>query len=283
MSDQILRKPAWLKIRLPHTDNSSFVAELIKNNELHTICTSGKCPNHGECWDRRTATIMILGDICTRACKFCNVTTGKPKPVDWNEPMRVAKAIKEMGLKHCVITSVDRDDLPDKGAKAWAATIKAIKQVNPNVTIEALIPDFDGIEELLDLVIAEKPEVISHNLETVERLTPIIRTRAQYRRSLSVLEYIGKKKIRTKSGIMVGLGETKEEVLQTMDDLAKVGCQVITIGQYLQPTRENYPVQEYVPLEVFDFYKKEAFARGFLYVESAPLVRSSYHAENHVK
>lgn len=278
----IKRKPHWLKIKLPSTSNSTFVGSLITNKELHTICTSGKCPNHGECWDAKTATFMILGDICTRSCKFCNVTTGRPKPVDWNEPMKVAKAIESLGLKHCVITSVDRDDLDDKGAKFWAATINAIKQVNPQTTIETLIPDFDGIQSLIDIVIQAKPNVISHNLETVERLTPIIRSRAQYRRSLKVLEQIAKNNIRAKSGIMLGLGETQQEVLQTMDDLLSVGCQVLTIGQYLQPTRHNYPVVEYIHPDVFELYRIEGLKRGFKYVESSPLVRSSYHAEKHV-
>lgn len=280
---KFLRKPEWLKIKLPKTDNSAYVNSLVQSHELHTICTSGKCPNHGECWDAGTATFMILGDICTRSCKFCNVTTGKPNPVDWNEPMKVAKAVQALKLKHCVITSVDRDDLPDKGAKFWVATVKAIKQVNPKTTIETLIPDFDGMKELILEVINAKPEVISHNLETVRRLTPEIRSRAQYDRSLFVLKVIAESGIRAKSGIMLGLGEKKEEVLETMDDLRKVNCEVLTIGQYLQPTRENYPVIEYVHPEIFAFYKEEGLKRGFKYVESAPLVRSSYHAEKHVK
>ena len=279
---EIKRKPEWLKIKLPTNSNSSFVGSLVNDHELHTICTSGKCPNHGECWDAKTATFMILGDICTRSCKFCNVTTGRPKPVDWNEPMKVAKAVESLGLKHCVITSVDRDDLEDKGAKFWAATIKAIKQVNPKTTIETLIPDFDGVESLVSFVIEAKPNVISHNLETVERLTPIIRSRAQYKRSLLVLEQIAKSVIRAKSGIMLGLGETQDEVLQTMDDLLSVGCEVMTIGQYLQPTRQNYPVIDYIHPDVFEFYRIEGLKKGFKHVESSPLVRSSYHAEKHV-
>ncbi len=277
------RKPDWLKIKLPHTENFTEVNKLISKYNLHTICTSGKCPNMGECWDAGTATFMILGDICTRACKFCNVITGKPKPVDWNEPMNVAKAVKAMKLKHCVLTSVDRDDLPDKGSKMWAAVIKAVKQVNPDVTIEALIPDFDGMPELIHEVINAKPEVISHNLETVRRLTPEIRSRAQYDVSLSELKIIADAGLIAKSGIMLGLGEKEDEVLQTMDDLLEVGCSVFTIGQYLQPSKQNIAVVEYVHPDKFEFYRRKGLEKGFKYVESSPLVRSSYHAEKHVK
>lgn len=277
------RKPDWLKIKLPHTENFTQVNKLVAQHNLHTICTSGKCPNMGECWDAGTATFMILGDICTRSCKFCNVITGKPQPVDWNEPMNVAKAIQKLRLKHCVLTSVDRDDLPDKGSKMWAAVIKSVKQLNPNVTIEALIPDFDGHPEMIHEVINSKPEVLSHNLETVRRLTPEIRTRAQYDVSLSVLKIIADSGVIAKSGIMLGLGETKEEVLDTMDDLRTVGCSVMTIGQYLQPSKENIAVQEYVHPDVFEFYKNEGLKKGFKHVESSPLVRSSYHAEKHVR
>jgi len=277
-----VRKPDWLKIKLPNTDNFKKINQLIAKHRLNTICTSGKCPNMGECWNAGTATFMILGNICTRSCKFCNVTTGKPYPIDWNEPMNVAKAIQTLELKHCVLTSVDRDDLEDKGSKAWAATIKAIKQLNPKITIEALIPDFDGIEELINEVISANPEVISHNLETVRRLTPEIRTKAQYDKSLSVLKIIADSGKIAKSGIMLGLGETQEEVLQTMDDLRAVGCNVMTIGQYLQPSIKNIPVAEYIHPDVFDFYKREGMKKGFKNVESAPLVRSSYHAEKHI-
>lgn len=277
------RKPEWLKIRLPRKENASVVNKIIHTHNLHTICTSGKCPNIGECWDAGTATFMILGDICTRSCKFCNVTTGKPLPPDWNEPMSLAKAINKLSLKHCVITSVDRDDLPDKGASFWAAVIRSIKQVNPEITIETLIPDFDANEEWINKVIDEKPDVISHNLETVRRLTPEIRSRAKYETSLKTLEIIAKSGIRAKTGIMVGLGETQEEVLQTMDDALNVGVEVFTIGQYLQPSRNNIKVQEFVKPEVFEMYRKEGLKKGFRYVESSPLVRSSYHAERHVK
>lgn len=277
------RKPDWLKIKLPHTDNFTHVNKIVAKHNLHTICTSGKCPNMGECWDAGTATFMILGDICTRSCKFCNVITGKPQPIDWNEPMNVAKAVQKLKLKHCVLTSVDRDDLPDKGSKAWAAVVKSVKQVNPDVTIEALIPDFDGQPELIHEVINSQPEVISHNVETVKRLTPEIRSRAKYELSLSVLKIIADAGVIAKSGIMLGLGETKEEVLQTMDDLLATGCSVLTIGQYLQPSKQNIPVVEYVHPDVFEFYRREGLKRGFKYVESSPLVRSSYHAEKHVK
>lgn len=277
------RKPDWLKIKLPHTDNFTLVNKIVSKHNLHTICTSGKCPNMGECWDAGTATFMILGDICTRSCKFCNVITGKPQPVDWNEPMNVAKAVQKLKLKHCVLTSVDRDDLPDKGAGAWVAVVKSVKQVNPDVTIEALIPDFDGQPELIHEVINAKPEVISHNLETVRRLTPEIRSRAKYDVSLSVLKIIADAGIIAKSGIMLGLGETQKEVLQTMDDIRLTGCSIITLGQYLQPSKENLPVIEYVHPDIFEFYRREGFKKGFKYVESSPLVRSSYHAEKHVK
>ncbi len=277
------RKPEWLKIKLPTTFNFTRVDKVLKTYGLHTICVSGKCPNLGECWDAGTATIMILGDICTRACKFCAVKTGKPLPPDYEEPRRVAEAIHELGLHHVVLTSVDRDDLYDKGSGLWALTIKTIKQFNPWVTIEALIPDFDAVPEFLDKVIQAKPEIISHNLETVRRLTPILRSRATYDRSLQVLKYIAGSGITAKSGIMVGLGETTSEVLQTMDDLLAVGVKIITIGQYLQPTPKHYPVKEYIKPEIFEYYRRVGLEKGFEYVESGPLVRSSYHAERQVK
>lgn len=277
------KKPEWLKIKLPHNDNFTKVNKLVAEYGLHTICTSGKCPNMGECWDAGTATFMILGDVCTRSCKFCNVTTGKPLAEDWNEPMNVAKAIQKLGLKHAVLTSVDRDDLEDKGAKFWAATVKVIKQINPNVTIEALIPDFDADRELILEVANSGAEVISHNLETVRRLTPEIRSKAKYDTSLQTLKILSEARVRPKTGIMVGLGETQQEVLQSMDDALAVGVEVFTIGQYLQPTRENIAVVEYIKPEVFEFYKIEGLKKGFKFVESSPLVRSSYHAEKHVK
>ena len=276
------RKPDWLKIKLPQKDAYAEVKQLVKNNNLHTICTSGSCPNLGECWDAGTATFMILGDICTRACKFCAVKTGKPLPVDKNEPVKLARSIKALKLKHCVITSVDRDDLPDYGASFWAEVIRQIKKHNPDTTIEVLIPDFNGRTDLVQQVIDAKPEVISHNLETVRRLTPQIRTKAQYDTSLKVLKYIADAGVRAKSGIMVGIGETFEEVVETMDDLRAVNCEVMTIGQYLQPTKQNMEVQEYVKPEVFAEYKRIGLEKGFRFVESSPLVRSSYHAEKHV-
>ncbi len=276
------RKPDWLKIRLPHTTNFTTVDRILKKYNLHTICVSGKCPNLGECWDAGTATIMILGDVCTRACKFCAVKSGKPLPPDLTEPRKVAEAIKQLGLKHVVLTSVDRDDLSDKGSGMWALTIKTIKQFTPWVTIEALIPDFDAVPEYLDKVINAGAEIISHNMETVRRLTPVMRSRATYDRSLKVLEYIASRGATAKTGIMVGLGETQEEVLELMDDVLSVGVKILTIGQYLQPTPENYPVQEYVPPKVFDYYKQVGLEKGFAYVESGPLVRSSYHAERQV-
>ena len=276
------RKPDWLKIKLPQKDAYAEVKQLVKDNNLHTICTSGSCPNLGECWDAGTATFMILGDICTRACKFCAVTTGKPLPIDKNEPVKLARSIKALKLKHCVITSVDRDDLPDYGASFWAEVIRQIKKHNPNTTIEVLIPDFNGRTDLVQQVIDAQPDIISHNLETVRRFTPQIRTKAQYDTSLKVLKYIADAGMRAKSGIMLGIGETFEEVLETMDDLRAVNCEVMTIGQYLQPTKQNMEVQEYVKPEVFAEFKEIGLEKGFRFVESSPLVRSSYHAEKHV-
>ncbi len=277
------RKPDWLKIKLPQKDSYADVKKLVKDNNLHTICTSGSCPNLGECWDAGTATFMVLGDICTRACKFCAVKTGKPLAVDKNEPIKLARSIKALKLKHCVITSVDRDDLPDGGASFWAEVITEIKEHNPEITIEVLIPDFNGNTKHIQMVIDAKPNIISHNLETVRRLTPDIRTKAKYDTSLKVLEYIAQSGIRAKSGIMLGIGETFDEVLQTMDDLRDVNCVVMTIGQYLQPTKQNMEVQEYVNPEIFEKYRVAGLEKGFRFVESSPLVRSSYHAEKHVK
>jgi len=282
MDEHIQRKPEWLKIKLPKGTNFTQVKSIVARYNLHTICTSGKCPNMGECWAAGTATLMILGEICTRSCKFCATQTGKPFPVDINEPMNVAKSIQLMGLKHAVITSVDRDDLNDKGAGHWAKTISEVMKLNPEITMEVLIPDFDGDPEFIRLVIDAKPDIISHNLETVRRLTPLVRSRAKYDLSLKVLKTISDSGVVSKSGIMVGLGETREEVLETMDDLLLVGCQVFTIGQYLQPTKSHLPVEEYVHPDVFEEYRKIGLTKGFRNVESAPLVRSSYHAERHV-
>ena len=279
----VLRKPDWLKIKVPSGKEYISVKEVVKRNRLHTICTSGHCPNMHECWGRGTATLMILGDICTRSCSFCNVKTGQPLPADWEEPERVAQSVKTMKLKHVVITSVDRDDLDDGGASIWALTIRKIKELNPNTTMETLIPDFDGKEELIQQVIDAGPEVISHNLETVRRITPWTRSRAKYDRSLKVLEYVAKSGITAKSGIMAGLGETPEEVYEMMDDLLNVGVKVLTIGQYLQPTKKHLAVKEYVTPEQFKEYERVGLEKGFKYVESGPLVRSSYHAEKHVQ
>jgi len=276
------RKPDWLKIKLPKGESYLRVKGILEEHGMHTICTSGKCPNLAECWSAGTATLMILGDTCTRSCRFCATKTGRPLPADPSEPQHVADSIKAMGLRHVVITSVDRDDLPDGGAAHWAATIRAIRETCPGTTIETLIPDFSGNTEQLQRVMEEKPEIISHNLETVRRLTPQVRSAAKYERSLEVLNRIHEMGITAKSGIMVGLGETEAEVLETMDDLRRAGCSIFTIGQYLQPARELLPVVEYVLPEQFEKYRIAGLEKGFTHVESKPLVRSSYHAENQV-
>jgi len=276
------RLPSWLKMQRASGANYSMVKHVVAENHLHTICTSGNCPNIGECWNAGTATFMILGDICTRACKFCATVTGKPLPPDIYEPERLAQSIKAMKLKHCVITSVDRDDLPDGGACIWAETIRQVKSLNPGITIETLIPDFDGITENIKTVIDAGPDVISHNVETVRRLTPQIRTRAKYEKSLEVLSFISSCGIVTKSGIMLGLGEKDDEVKETIHDLFNAGCRVITIGQYLQPTASHMDVVEYITPEKFEEYRLFAIETGFSFAESSPLVRSSFHAEKHV-
>ncbi|EAY30061.1 lipoyl synthase [Microscilla marina] len=277
-----LGKPKWLKLQIPTGKEYLKVDKIVEDHGLHTICRSGKCPNIGECWGSGTATLMILGDVCTRACTFCSVKTGRPDTVDWKEPMRVAKSVQLMGLKHAVITSVDRDDLKDGGASVWQATIQAIKKLNPETTMEVLIPDFKGKPENIQLVIDAKPEVISHNMETVRRLTREVRRNSNYDRSLSVLKFVAEAGIRAKSGVMVGLGETEEEVLETMDDLRANGVEVLTIGQYLQPTKDHRKVYEYIKPEVFERYRVAGLEKGFRHVESGPMVRSSYHAEKHV-
>ena len=277
------RLPAWLKMQRASGENYSMVKNVVVENHLHTICTSGNCPNIGECWNAGTATFMILGNICTRACKFCATKTGKPLPPDQDEPERLAESIKKMRLRHCVITSVDRDDLPDGGASFWADTIKRVKQVNPETTIESLIPDFDGMAENIQKVIDAGPDVISHNIETVRRITPFIRTKAKYDRSLDVIRYISEKGRVAKSGFMLGLGESEQEIMQTIRDLYETGCKILTIGQYLQPALEYMEVEEYISPEKFEDYRIEALKLGFSVVESSPLVRSSFHAENHVK
>lgn len=276
------RLPHWMKVPLPYGENYSRVKNILQKQKLHTICISGNCPNKGECWSAGTATFMILGEKCTRNCKFCQVYTMKPEPVDLDEPRRLAETIQALKLKHCVITSVARDELPDGGASFWADTIRTIKSLNPDTTMEVLIPDFRRGTRALDLVINEKPEVISHNMETVERLTPTVRSMARYDYSLELLKYVASKGIVAKSGIMVGLGETEKEIFQTMDDLLVVGVKVFTVGQYLQPTSKHFEVIEYIKPKIFKKYKDIGLEKGFRYVESGPVVRSSYHAERHV-
>ncbi len=275
-------KPEWLKIQLPNTSEYNWMNKTIRDHKLHTICTSGKCPNAAECWGNGTATFMILGDICTRACKFCNVKTGKPGAVDSMEPLRIARSINIMKLKHAVITSVDRDDLEDGGAGIWVETIKKVKELNPHTTLEVLIPDFQGKRHLVQQIIDANPEVISHNIETVRRITPLIRSRAHYDLSLAVLKIISGSGVIAKSGIMLGLGEKDSEILESMDDLLRVGVKVLTIGQYLQPSIKHMKVEEYISPEKFSFLKDEGLKKGFKFVESGPLVRSSYHAEKHI-
>lgn len=278
-----LKKPDWLKIRLPGGENFSGIREIIESRGLHTICSSGNCPNLGECWNAGTATFLILGDICTRSCGFCATQTGRPSPPDPEEPARVAESIKLMKLRHCVITSVDRDDLSDSGAAHWAKTIREVKRINPGITIEVLVPDFGDSLTDLDVIIAEKPDIVSHNLETVRRLTPRVRSAAKYDRSLRVLRHTASSGSIAKSGIMVGLGETEAEVLETMDDLLKAGAKIMTIGQYLRPTLNHLPVLEYIHPDQFEKYRQAGLSKGFRHIESKPLVRSSYHAEKHIE
>lgn len=278
-----VKKPEWLKISIGTNARYTETKRIVDTHKLHTICSSGRCPNLGECWGKGTATFMIGGAICTRSCKFCNTLSGKPLPLDAQEPARVAESVRLMKLDHAVVTSVDRDDLPDLGADHWAATIRAIKELNPNTTLETLIPDFQGREELIRMVTDARPDIISHNMETVRRITPLVRSVATYDRSLEVIRRIAESGITAKSGIMVGLGETPDEVEQTMDDLLANGCRILTIGQYLQPSRKHYPVHEYVTPEQFTRYKEIGEKKGFATVESGPLVRSSYHAEKHIR
>ncbi|MBI3502583.1 MAG: lipoyl synthase [Bacteroidetes bacterium] len=276
------KKPDWLRVKLPTGKNYLHVRKLVDTHKLHTICESGNCPNMGECWGAGTATFMILGNVCTRSCGFCAVATGKPSAVDKAEPMRVATSVKLMNVKHCVITSVDRDDLPDGGSEIWVETIRAVRKISPQTKFETLIPDFKGIKENMDVVFAERPDVLSHNLETVSRLTKQVRVQAKYERSLEVLRRAKEFNLRTKSGIMLGLGETEKEILETMDNLRSANVDVLTLGQYLQPTRQHLPVKEFIHPEIFSRYKEIGLSKGFRYVESGPLVRSSYHAERHV-
>lgn len=277
-----LKKPTWLKVKLPTGEEYTKVREIVSEHKLHTICQSGNCPNMGECWGAGTATFMILGNICTRSCGFCSVATGKPEAVDPFEPLRVAKSVKLMGIKHCVVTCVDRDDLADGGAEIWVQTIRKIRELSPSTTMETLIGDFQGKWENLQLVINEAPEIISHNLETVRRLTKQVRVQARYDRSLEALKKVSDAGISTKSGIMLGLGEKKEEILDAMEDLRKSGVSILTLGQYLQPTKEHLPVIDFITPETFSEYKETGLKMGFRYVESGPLVRSSYHAEKHL-
>ena len=278
-----IRKPEWLKVKIPGGKDYLRIKDVVESKNLHTICSSGKCPNQSECWGAGTATFMILGNTCTRSCQFCNVSTGAGEEVDVFEPAKVAESIKAMGLKHAVITSVDRDDLPDGGAAHWKKTVEMIRRKNPGVTIETLIPDFKGEWENLQPILDVKPEIVSHNIETVERITKKVRIQAKYWRSMEVLKRLKDGGIeRTKSGIMVGLGETEDEVLQTLSDLQKQGVSVVTIGQYLQPSRKHLPVAEWVHPSQFLVYKQAGEAMGIEHVESGPLVRSSYHAERHI-
>jgi lipoyl synthase len=282
LNQERVKKPKWLRVKLPIGENYRKVRSLVDEHKLHTICESGSCPNMGECWGEGTATFMILGNICTRSCGFCAVQTGKPLEVDEFEPGRVAHSVKTMQIKHAVITSVDRDDLKDGGAGIWVQTVKAIRYQSPGTTLETLIPDFAGKWENLQHIIDVAPEIVSHNLETVRRLTKQVRIQAKYDRSLEVLFRLKKGGMRTKSGVMLGLGETIEEVLETMQDLRSVNVDILTLGQYLQPTHKHLPVKEFITPEQFDQYKQIGIEMGFRYVESGPLVRSSYHAEKHI-
>ena len=277
-----IKKPKWLRVKLPIGENYRKVRSLVDEHKLHTICESGSCPNMGECWGEGTATFMILGNICTRSCGFCAVKTGKPEEVDAYEPGKVANSVKIMKVKHAVITSVDRDDLKDGGSEIWAQTVRAIRKQSPGTTLETLIPDFAGKWENLQVIIDVAPEIVSHNLETVRRLTKQVRIQAKYDRSLELLFRLKKGGMHTKSGLMLGLGESEQEILETMQDLRNVGVEVLTLGQYLQPTLKHLPVVEFINPEKFEYYKIKGLEMGFRYVESGPLVRSSYHAEKHL-
>tara|TARA_B110000967_G_scaffold22351_1_gene20669 strand:+ start:2934 stop:3788 length:855 start_codon:yes stop_codon:yes gene_type:complete len=277
-----IKKPKWLKVKLPTGQAYKAVRGITKSHDLHTICESGNCPNMGECWGAGTATFMILGNICTRSCGFCNVMTGRPLAVDILEPKKVARSVHLMKVKHAVITSVDRDDLRDGGASIWVETINEIRKENPKTTMETLIPDFKGKLKDIQPIIDVAPEVVSHNMETVRRLTKKVRIQAKYDRSLDVLRYLNEGGIRTKSGIMLGLGETQEEVVETMRDLREVGVSIMTIGQYLQPSKKHLSVLEFITPAQFDKYRDIGLSLGFQHVESSPLVRSSYHAEKHI-
>ena len=276
------KKPSWLKVKLPTGESYKNLRKIVSEHELHTICTSGNCPNMGECWGAGTATFMILGNICTRSCGFCAVKTGRPLPVDLEEPMRVANSVKLMNVKHCVITSVDRDDLKDGGSIIWVETVNAVREISPQTTLETLVPDFKGDWSNLQRIIDVAPEIVSHNLETVRRLTKQVRIQAKYDRSLEALKRLKEGGMKTKSGIMLGLGELEEEVIESMKDLRSVGCDILTLGQYLQPTTKHLPVVEFVTPDQFAKYERIGLELGFRFVESGPLVRSSYRAEKHL-
>ena len=280
--DAVIKKPNWLRVKLPIGESYKHVRGLVDNHKLHTICESGNCPNMGECWGEGTATFMILGNVCTRSCAFCAVATGRPDPVDWDEPQRVAEAIHLMKVKHAVITSVDRDELKDGGSIIWYNTIKAVKALNPTTTLETLIPDFRGIQDQVQRIVDAAPEVVSHNMETVEDNTRKVRIQAKYRRSLDVLRMLKEGGMRTKTGLMLGIGESKEEIIETMEHLRSVNVDVLTLGQYLQPTKKHLPVLRYVHPDEFAELREIGYQLGFDFVESGPLVRSSYHSEKHV-
>ncbi|WP_392436687.1 lipoyl synthase [Cruoricaptor ignavus] len=283
VTENAVQKPKWIRVKLPTGKNYRELRSLVDKYKLNTICQSGSCPNMGECWGEGTATFMILGNICTRSCGFCGVKTGRPLDVNWDEPEKVARSIKLMRIKHAVLTSVDRDDLKDMGSILWAETVNAVRRISPGTTMETLIPDFQGIHKHLDRVVEVAPEVISHNMETVKRLTREVRIQAKYERSLEVLKYLksaGQR--RTKTGVMLGLGEEKHEVFQTIEDIRNADVDVITLGQYLQPTKKHLPVKKFITPEEFDEYGDFARSLGFRHVESSPLVRSSYHAEKHI-
>ncbi|MGB0881774.1 MAG: lipoyl synthase [Vicingaceae bacterium] len=279
---QFAKKPSWLKVKLPTGESYKNLRKIVAEHELHTICTSGNCPNMGECWGAGTATFMILGNICTRSCGFCAVKTGRPLPVDLEEPMRVANSVKLMNVKHCVITSVDRDDLKDGGSIIWVETVEAVRKISPQTTLETLVPDFKGDWDNLQRIIDVAPEIVSHNLETVRRLTKQVRIQAKYDRSLEALKRLKEGGMKTKSGIMLGLGETDDEVIESMKDLRNVGCDILTLGQYLQPTPKHLPVVEFVTPDKFKKFEEIGLELGFRFVESGPLVRSSYRAEKHL-
>lgn len=277
------KRPDWLKVKLPTGDNYSDVRNLMRKNKLNTVCEEAKCPNIAECWNNRTATFMILGDTCTRSCGFCNIKVGIPNELDLNEPLRVAESVVELNLRHVVITSVNRDELKDGGASIFSETVKLIRRDKSDCTIEILIPDFRGDKTAFDIIMQNPPDILNHNLETVKRLYHAVRPQAKYERSLELISWFREKGLRTKSGIMVGIGEKKEEVIELMNDLVAYGCQILTIGQYLQPTKMHLPVDRFVTPEEFNFYKEEGLKIGFRAVESAPLVRSSYHADKHAR